>query len=336
MAGLPRVATLLLPRRDIDPLQAVLRRVAAAIGLLLLMSVLVWVDREGYTDLDDDVSFLDAFYYATVSASTTGFGEIAPDSDRARLVNVFVVTPIRVLFIGLLIGSTVEVLTRTGRERLRITRWQRDLDGHTVIVGFGTKGKAAAANLLDSGRSPGQLVAVTTDPEHEADAAELGLVVVAGDGSRDDVLRSAVVDRASQVVVAVPTDAAAVLITLTARRLNPTARVVAAARASENTPLLRASGADTVILSAEAAGRLLAVTAQSPRLGDVYADLLTPREGLELVERGVTPGEVGQPARALADLVVAVLRAGVRVDQVAGTPTVLEADDRLVVVRQAA
>jgi voltage-gated potassium channel len=81
-------ATLLLPREEVDPVRAIARRVAVGVGVLLLIGVLVWIDRNGYSDsVDDRVSFLDALYYATVSASTTGFGDIAPVSDAPRTVN---------------------------------------------------------------------------------------------------------------------------------------------------------------------------------------------------------------------------------------------------------
>ena len=50
-------------------------------------------------------------YYATVSLSTTGYGDITPVSPGARLVNILVVTPLRILFLLILIGTTLEALT---------------------------------------------------------------------------------------------------------------------------------------------------------------------------------------------------------------------------------
>ena len=58
-----------------------------------------------------------------------------------------------------------------------------------------------------------------------------------------------------------PKDDAAVLVTLTVRRHNPSAYVVAAVRESENAPLLREGGANGVVVSSEAAGCLLGVAA---------------------------------------------------------------------------
>ena len=44
-----------------------------ALLLLLIVILLVWFDRAYYTDsYDGEVSLLDAFYYATMTLTTTG------------------------------------------------------------------------------------------------------------------------------------------------------------------------------------------------------------------------------------------------------------------------
>ncbi|MEX2291465.1 MAG: potassium channel family protein [Mycobacteriales bacterium] len=291
-----------------DPVRAILRRAAIGAGVLLLITLLVWLDRDGYSDIDDDVSLLDALYYATVSASTTGYGDIAPVSYRARTVNTLLITPLRVVFVVVLVGTTVEVLARTGRDRLRVARWQRTVRGHTVIVGFGTKGRAAADHLLAEGEDRSSLVVVTDDLERIEDARDRGLVAIVGDGTRDDILRAAVIDKAQRTIVAVPHDATAVLVTLTARRLNPTATIIGAVKKNENAQLMRDSGANSVMVSADSAGRRLAANLTSPAKGAVLEQLLDPNHGLELVERLITAEEDGRQASQLDDLVVSVLR----------------------------
>jgi voltage-gated potassium channel len=324
---------LLLPRLEIDPFRAVAQRVLIAVVLLLVMAVLVRSDADGYTDVDGSVSFLDAVYYATVSASTTGFGDIAPVTPQARLVNVLVITPLRVAFLAIMIGTTLEVLTRTGRARLRVARWQRHVAGHTVVVGFGTKGQAAVARLLRDGVPRDQIVTVTADADGVGRATRRGIVAVVGDGSRDSVLLAAVVDRAACVVVAVPTDATAVLIVLTARRLAPQARIVSAARQAENAELLRISGADSVMVSADSTGRQLAMGLTNPVVGGLYGQLLEPGGPVQLTERAVTDDEVGRSTDDLDDLVLAVARGAVLVDVRSGTPAVLAGGDRLVLLQ---
>ncbi len=104
-------------------------------------------------------------------------------------------------------------------------------------------------------------------------------------------------------------DDTAVLITLTARELNPNAIIVAAVREDENVHLLRQSGADSVIRSARSPGRLLGMATRNPRLVDVLEDLLDVGEGLDIIERPVRPDEHGGPPNpAQGELVIAVVR----------------------------
>jgi voltage-gated potassium channel len=89
------------------------------------------------------LSLLDCIYYATVSLSTTGYGDITPVTPSARLVNVLVITPLRVAFLIVLIGTTVETLTTQSRQALKIQRWRSRVRNHTIVVGYGTKGRTA-------------------------------------------------------------------------------------------------------------------------------------------------------------------------------------------------
>ena len=62
---------------------------------------------------------------------------------------------------------------------------------HTVVVGYGTKGRSAVRALLDDGADRPPVVAVDNDPDHIADAGDDGIAAIVGDGTRADVLRRA-------------------------------------------------------------------------------------------------------------------------------------------------
>ena len=329
-------AAIVLPASEVGPVRAVLMRVGIALGVLTLVALMVWADGEAYRDSNGDgISLLDAFYYSTVSLSTTGYGDITPVEPHARLINVLIITPLRLLFLIILVGTTLEVLTQRTREQIRQNRWRSHLRAHTVVVGYGTKGRSAVRALLDDGADKSQIVAVDNDPDHIADANEDGIAAISGDGTRADVLRRADVEHARRVIVAVPKDDSAVLVTLTVRRHNPTAYVVAAVRESENAPLLRDGGANGVVVSSEAAGRLLGVAASSPSTGAIFEDLLVPGQGLELTERDVLREEVGLSPRATRDLIIAIIRDGETTLFNTGADLKLRRTDRVVVVRGA-
>ncbi len=309
----PDLSPVSLPSHRTSPLRAVLARAALALFLLVLATVIVYLGRYGYRDDADPqapLSFLDCAYFATVTLSTTGYGDIVPVSASARVVNTVVITPIRVIFLIVLIGTTLEVLTERTRRGWRIARWRSRVSGHTVVVGYGTKGRAALATLREAGTPPDSIVVVDHSPQAMSEANQAGLVGVTGDATRRDVLASAEIEQAARVVVAVGRDDTAVLITLTARQLGPALAITVAVRDAENEPLLRQSGADQVVVSSETAGRLLGLSTLSPGIGQVIGELLDRGHGLDLTERVCTSAEVGRPIRTAVPEAVAVLRDG--------------------------
>lgn len=299
-----------LPRRTVErPLVQVTKRLLLALFVLVLTVFIVWLDRAGYYDnADEKVDFLDAVYYSTVTLSTTGYGDIVPHSDSARLVNVLLVTPLRVLFLIILVGTTLEVLTERTRDEWRLKRWRSTLRDHTVVIGFGTKGRSALLTLCATGLQKAQVVIIDPSSKVIEAANADGFTGVLGDATRSDVLLRAEVQRARQIIIATQRDDTAVLVALTARQLNRGAKIVAAVREEENAPLLRQSGADAVITSASAAGRLLGLSVLSPYAGTVMEDLIQQGSGLDIVERPVIKSEVGKNVRETEDLVVSVLR----------------------------
>jgi voltage-gated potassium channel len=320
-------------------MRELIRRLVLAVAILGFTVALVYFDRRGYQDNADPshvVDLVDSIYYTTVTLSTTGYGDIAPYAPHSRLINAFVITPLRIAFLVLLIGTTLEVLATQGREMVRIARWRKHMDDHVVVIGYGTKGRSAVQTLRNNGVDADEIVVVDPSSTALGEAHADGLTVVTGDATRREVLRRAGVERARQVIITTDRDDSTVLATLNARQLNPDTYVVAAVRASDNVQLVRQSGADSVITSSDAVGRLLGLSSLSPTLGAVMEDLLSYGEGLEVAERDLLVREVGKQPQALPDQVIAVVRDGTVHRYFDPAVTQLVRGDRLVVVRPAA
>ncbi|MEE1929919.1 potassium channel family protein [Streptomyces sp. TRM 70351] len=324
-----------LPRQLTGPLIQVAKRLLMAHVVLFTAVVIVYFDRDGYTDnAGGGVTLLESLYYVTVSLSTTGYGDIYPSSETARLLTTFAITPLRVLFLIILVGTSLEVLTERTRQQWRLSHWRSTVRDHIVIVGFGTKGRSAAETLLSAGATKDQIVVV--DPSAKViDAANAdGFAGVVGDATRSSVLERARLDRARQIVIAPQRDDTAVLVTLTARQINKALNIVVAVREEENAPLLRQSGADSVVTSSGAAGRLLGLSLISPSAGQVMEDLIQQGEGLTLAERPVTKAEAGRSPRDCPDLVVAVIRGHRLLTYDHPEAAELQPLDRIVVIRR--
>ena len=323
-----------LPTAEYAPGRAVLRRVALAVSLVVFVALVVRLGRDGYVDVSGDpIGFLDALYYASVTVTTTGYGDITAVSDGARLATILLITPARILFLILVVGTTVEVLTDQSRRLLLTRRWRRRVRDHIIICGYGSTGQSAADELMSRGTPKDQLVVVDLDQTVIDHAGGQGLVAIVGDATHRDVLALAGVADARSIIVTPARDDTAVLITLTARELNPTARIVAGGRERENLHLLRQGGADEVIDETAAVGRMVGLATESPEASQVLDDLINGGKGLELVEVSPIVTEQGAIAPAGCTL-VGVFRHGqrLRIDNERWKP--IQADDRLIVLRR--
>jgi voltage-gated potassium channel len=321
-----------MPTRHRAAIEQIGRRIAIGLGLVLFITVIVMIQRNGYADgSDGSVDLLDAFYYASVSVTTTGFGDITPISDSARLVDVVLVTPARILFLVLLVGTTMEVLTDQSRQALATRRWRKRVNNHYIICGYGSTGSSAIRALRAQGATIDQFVVIDTDPAAVQAATDAGHVAILGEASRTSVLHEAEIGSANSVIITPHRDDTAVLITLTTRELRPDITIVTGVREAENLHLLRQSGADSVIHSADAVGRLLGLATISRPVAHVLDDLLLAGGGIDIVECAAVKLPDGTWGAPGADKALAIVRGGDAYD-LDGT-RVIEAGDRLVVLR---
>lgn len=295
--------TLQLP--ESSPVPALLRRIGVAVGLILIVAVVLWFHRDGLRDNTHPgraMGFSDVFYYTVVTLTTVGYGDIIPVTEGARLFNAICLTPIRVALWALFLGTAYELILQQYRERVQMRRLHDRLKGHTIVCGFGVKGRAIIAELMARGHQADEIVVI--DPEKEAaeEAAAQDLVSLRGDASAESILRAAAIEKAGSVLVAPNRDDACVLICLTVRTLAPKVRLVAAAREEENIKLLYKAGADVVVSPSVSGGRLMATAMRQPAVIGFLEDLLASGQGVDAGERMVLPHEEGKRVFDLPDL----------------------------------
>ena len=288
-------------------------RALMVLGLMLLVMVVFWFDRHNLRDTHDGVvSFLDIVYFTFVTVTTVGYGDIVPVGDRARLIDALLVTPVRLFVLFIFLGTAYEFVFQRIIEDMRMDALQESLKDHVVICGFGYAGRTAAREIVAKGYGKSRIVVVDTRSEPLEEAAQAGYIGLRGDATRDIVMQEARVPTARAVLVCVPRDDTAILVTLTTRSMNGKARIVTAVREEDNVSLARKAGADEVVSPGKLAGFLLADAVDSRYTTRFITDILTSRTGkLQIVERKALPEEVGQTISGVKGrLVVAIEREG--------------------------
>ncbi|HEV2109484.1 MAG TPA: NAD-binding protein [Thermomicrobiales bacterium] len=302
---LPRLGVLRLPEGS--PVPAILRRIGLAIGLIVGAAVVLWIDRDGLRDHAHDgrpLGFTDVFYYTVISLTTVGYGAITPFTQEARLINAFLLTPIRIFLWALFLGTAYELtLLRVRlREEYQMRQLHERLDRHVVICGYGVKGRAIVSELLAHGHSKDAIIIIDPEEDAVAAAAATGLAALRGDAAQEAMLTAAAVSKAADVLVAPNRDDAAVLICLTVRSLAPKVRLVASARQEENVKLLYGAGADLVVAPSVSGGRLMAAAVRQQAVPQFLEDILTFGHGMGAAERVIGPDEAGRLTVDLPDL----------------------------------
>jgi voltage-gated potassium channel len=286
-------------------------RLFAALALVSIVVAIHWADRDGLKDSHDGaISFLDVVYFTMISITTTGFGDIAPVSDRSRLIEAAIVTPIRVLVLFIFVGTAYNFIIKRSWEKWRMAHIQKRLTDHIVVLGFGVSGAQAVHELIERGTDAHCIVVIDRDGGRLAEAEALGCNVLQGDATRDETLVAVRIAEARAALVSAGRDDTSILIILTLRHLAPTLPISAIVRAEDNELLARQAGADNVINPVRFTGLLLAGSAQGSHIAEYMADLASISGQVQLVEREATLAEVGQALDALPGKGLRIYRAG--------------------------
>jgi voltage-gated potassium channel len=248
-----------------------------------------------------DESWLQSFYRSVVSSTLTGL-DTTPKNNSARLITIFLV--LAGISIFAYIGSlVVEAIARgviggmwAERRRRRAIEALRE---HYIICGFGRVGRRVAEELRHEGAS---FVVVDYSPEAKEAAEEQEVLFIEGNGTDDDDLRSAGLERARGLVAASDDDSDNLYITLSARAANPELLIVARASNEDASKKLRLAGADRIVQPYQAAGRAMANLMLRPQV-TAFVDVVTSASGTDLRFEEIEVSEAcGQGGRTIREL----------------------------------
>lgn len=286
-----------------------------------VLAVVLFVGASSYYAVGEGRwSYFDCFYMTIITLSTVGFAETLPgmnDVPEARAVTIALIVLGSGTLLYFISSMTALIVEGDLRGILRNRRMQRaigSLKDHIILCGIGTTGRHIATELLAAG-SP--FVVIDSDPDRldEVDRDTSGkLLYVVGDATDDDVLQDAGIRTARGVISALSDDKANLFVTISARALNPTARIVSRATEASTKPKLQRAGADAVVSPNYIGGvRLLSemVSPQAVQFLDRLLEHGGMTIGIEAIDIPNGSGLVGKtlseaPIREAGALVVAV------------------------------
>ena len=225
---------------------------------------------------------------------------------------------------------------------------QRSIDklhDHVIVCGIGTTGRHIATELRAVG-VPFVVIDTNRARLEELDQ-EFGdaLLYVQGDATDDQVLGLAGVERARGVISALNDDKANLFVTITARALNPVARIVAKSIESSTAAKLRRAGADAVVAPNYIGGVRLFSEMVSPKTVDFLDRIVQYGGGISVgIEAIDIPEASPLVGKRLAEanireagaLVVAVHRPDGEYVYNPGSEHLLRAGDSLIVLAESA
>jgi voltage-gated potassium channel len=232
--------------------------------------------------------FLQALFFTLVTLTTVGYGDYGLSDGGKAFTVVLMVGGLAVVTYsaGLLLPPLFS--HQLSWER-KMSRRIEDLGDHFIVCGLGRIGRAVCQHLARAGMP---FIAIDTDPDAVSlviDAGQLGLV---GDATDDDVLEQAGIRRAKGIACVTGSDTENIVITLTAREMNPDAFIVSRAEQDEVARKFHRAGATRVISPVNAGSLSVANAILKPNLTAFLERTHDRTDAFELAEVTVEPGSL--------------------------------------------
>ncbi len=256
----------------------------SAVALLLLLA---FGTAGFYLGADPQPSLADSLHMTLITITTVGYTEVVPlntvsEQIFAGMLAIAGFGNLTFLFTSLTVFFLETDLDYTLRRR-RMEKQIKKLRQHYIICGFGRVGRNIAEELFSTGRN---VVAIDPDEANFESSRERfpALLYLHGDASDDDLMIAADIADARGVFAVTGDDGKNIMITLTAKQLNPRVRVVARCHEMRNAEKLRRAGADQVVSPDFTGGMRLASTMIRPHVVSFFDEMLRTDRKLRLEE----------------------------------------------------
>ncbi|MBI5331347.1 MAG: NAD-binding protein [Betaproteobacteria bacterium] len=267
-----------------------LQTLSLFVGSVVMIATLAIYLFEADAPHSKVLTLMDALYWAVITVTTVGYGDIVPVTPEGRVVAMVLV------FAGIgVISFATSIVVMAFHEKMRelhdnrvyaAVERQRNI---TLVCGFGRIGQVLAQRLAAAGDA---FVIVDRQAESVEQARRLGYLAIAGDATDGALLASLGLGRqARRILCLTHDDVSNVYITLTARQAAPDILIVSRANKAETVKKLTQAGATHVVRPYEVVARMAAEFIGQPVAFDALYDVVTRAAGVHLEPLGVHAGD---------------------------------------------
>jgi len=257
-------------------------------AVVLISSIAVYLFEAGVPGTSVH-TLLDAVYWAVITVTTVGYGDVTPVTTEGRVVAMILV------FAGIgVVSFATSIVVMAFHEKMRELHDNRvfseveRLSGVTIVCGYGRIGQVVAERLAAADEP---FVVIDKDEVVIDLARRRGFLAVPGDASDGAMLANLRLGRqATRVLCLTHDDVKNVYITLTARQASRDILIISRANKPETVRKLQRAGANHVIRPYEVVARMAAEFIGQPVAVDALYDMVTGSKGIHLEPMPILPG----------------------------------------------
>jgi voltage-gated potassium channel len=285
-----------------DDLKDIRFRLMGAGILLLAVTIIGTV---GFKIIDPSAGWVRAFFMTAITLTTVGYGhEVAVDTDGARIFTAALILVGMGGVVYFVSTGTAFILEGQLGHVFRRRRMQRDLSAltsHIIVCGAGPSARYAAAELSSVERAV-VLVAPEQEDADRAKAELSGVYIVLGNPTDEATLMAAGIERAAGLVACTDSDNENVVVTLTARQINPKVRIVSRLEDVDHEKKIRKVGANSVVSPDFIGGLRMASELIRPTVVTFLDTMLRDRDLNLRIDEILIPASSAAVGKALNEL----------------------------------
>ncbi|MBI5100821.1 MAG: potassium channel protein [Nitrospirae bacterium] len=265
-------------------------------GISVILAIIIMTGILGYAMIEG-WPMMDSLYMTVITLSSVGFMEVHPLSGAGRVFTMLLIlcgSGVLIYGISVITAFVVEGELTDVIRRKNMDKKIAGLRGHYIVCGADQTSRYIMDELSKTKKD---FIVIDKDPDKIRSMMKNDILCIEGDATHDAVLEKAGIKRAKGFITTLRSDAENIFVVITAKRLNPSLRVISRAVEEESEQKIRLAGADSVVMPSYIGGLRMASEMIRPSVVSFLDIMLRSKDATIRVEEIDVP--IGSPLSGL-------------------------------------